>query len=74
MDWLIDLLFSRRQGTVRVGRDHLPGLTPPKPAKFIPHRVSETEPKTEDINEMYKKFKSKRPDKQRSDKRRGFNF
>lgn len=56
MNWLINLLIPRKTGTIRINRDHLPGLTPPKAAPFIPRSSRQDEPTGTDIKALYEHF------------------
>jgi hypothetical protein len=57
MNWIFDFVFGRRTGTVRVNKDHLPGLTAPKPAPFTPKRAETEMLAGADLDSMYERFK-----------------
>jgi hypothetical protein len=70
MNW-INLLFAKKQ-TIRISRDHLPGLRPPKAAPFRP-RLSKPELKssTKQIDEAYERFKASGASKKNRKKGKG---
>lgn len=56
MNWLIRLLFPGKGRTIRISKDHLPGLKPPKAAPQIPRPPKPEGPKGPDIRETYERF------------------
>lgn len=56
MNWLLNHLFPRKTGTIRINRDHLPGLKPPKAAPFVPRPSTQEQPTGTDIQALYKQF------------------
>lgn len=76
MKWLTRLLFPSTGRTIRISPDHLPGLTPPKAAPFIPKRSKPEQDPGPDIEGLYEKFIANggsKP-KQRNKKDRGVGF
>ena len=74
MKW-IDFLFAKKQA-IRISRDHLPGLRPPKAAPFRP-QIKNVEPPslTKHIDEAYKRFKASDASKKNYKKDKGgFDF
>jgi hypothetical protein len=72
---LINLLFAKKQ-TIRISRDHLPGLQPPKAAPFRPLQSKpETQSSTTQIDEAHKRFKASDASKKNRKKGKGgFDF
>jgi hypothetical protein len=56
MNWLLNILFPRKTGTIRIHRDHLPGLTPPKAAPFVPRSSTQEQTPGTDIQALYEQF------------------
>ena len=58
MKWIIELLFPDLRGrAVKISRDHLPGLKPPKAAPFSPKRAAQAERCSgPSIDEYYRRF------------------
>ena len=72
---LIKILFANKQ-TIRISRDHLPGLRPPKAAPFRPTLATEEPPSfTKRIDEAHKRFKASDAGKKNYKKDKGgFDF
>ena len=76
MKWLGRILFPGKDRTIRISRDHLPGLKPPKSAPFIPKPSKPKESPGTDIEGLYETFIAYgglKP-KKRSKKDRGVGF
>ncbi len=59
MKWIIDYIINGgARRSVRISRDHLPGLTPPKPAPFRPPQLQDVPPQKPSINDYYRRFLS----------------
>jgi hypothetical protein len=60
MKWIIELLFPTLRGrAVKIRRDHLPGLKPPKASPFSPKRTDQGERyKGPSLDEYYERFKA----------------
>jgi hypothetical protein len=77
MKWLLEWMFPALRGrAVKISRDHLPGLLPPKAAPFTPKKskpeVFEPWPS---VDEWYKRFKaSGSASKKRKKRDDGMNF
>ena len=56
MNWLMNIIFPKRTGTVRINPNHLPGLTPPKSSPFTPRPSTADEAPEIDIKAIYKRF------------------
>jgi hypothetical protein len=76
MNWLMKVLFPSAKGTIRISRDHLPGLTPPKAAPFKPKRSDTQTSLAVDLDGMYKRFEANGGVKagKRTKKDRGVGF
>lgn len=56
MNWILNILFPRKTGTVRINRDHLPGLKPPKSAPFVPRPSTQEPAPGTDIKALHEHF------------------
>jgi hypothetical protein len=57
----INRLVFKQSGKIRIDRDHLPGLRPPKPAPPLPRTHQRPEPGIDgpSIHDLYKRFVSR---------------
>jgi hypothetical protein len=56
MKWILKLMFPSLYKPVRINKDYLPGLTPPKVAPFTPRLPKQAAPPEPDIKGLHKKF------------------
>jgi hypothetical protein len=61
MNWLFSLLFPKTDTTVRIRRDHLPGLKAPTVAPWIPTKPDQEKQQASAIREAYKRYKAANP-------------
>ncbi len=56
MKWITNLLFPGTAKTIRIRRDHLPGLKAPKAAPFVPRLPKPAENSEDNIKALYERF------------------
>jgi len=61
MNWLWKLFLPNWNTTVKVRRDHLPGLKAPTIAPHIPRKTNGFSTKKSNISEIYERYKTANP-------------
>jgi hypothetical protein len=71
MKWIINLLFPPTTGrTIRISRDHLPGLKPPTSAHYTPEPPKTNLPAAPTLEDHYKNFLASDASKKKPAKRK----